>query len=125
MIRGTHLLVGLHERFQMAARYALQVFDEAGLEPIVTEGVRSPERQAQLYAQGRTSPGQIVTNARPWESAHQYGLAIDVTVRAGYGSAQQREVHRLFAALGFGVVTNDLPHGEHPAFRAWLRQSRK
>ena len=32
--------------------------------------LRGNEEQAQLYAQGRTAPGKIVTNARPGQSAH-------------------------------------------------------
>ena len=31
---------------------------------------RSPAEQAKLYAQGRTSPGHIVTHARPGQSRH-------------------------------------------------------
>ena len=38
---------------------------------------RSPEEQKALYAQGRTRPGPIVTNAKPWKSAHQYRRAVD------------------------------------------------
>lgn len=41
------------------------------------EGYRSFDRQAELYAQGRTSPGKIVTNAKPGDSIHQYALAGD------------------------------------------------
>ncbi|WP_295525891.1 M15 family metallopeptidase [uncultured Pseudacidovorax sp.] len=41
------------------------------------EGFRSPQRQQQLYAQGRAVPGPIVTYAQPWESFHQFGLAVD------------------------------------------------
>lgn len=41
------------------------------------EGVRDLERQAKLWAQGRTSPGKIVTRARPGDSIHNYGLAFD------------------------------------------------
>lgn len=40
------------------------------------EGYRSPARQQQLYDQ-KTPKGGRVTNARPFESAHQYGLAVD------------------------------------------------
>jgi peptidoglycan L-alanyl-D-glutamate endopeptidase CwlK len=40
-------------------------------------GVRTPNEQSQLYAQGRTIKGKIVTNAKPYESWHNYGLAID------------------------------------------------
>ena len=36
----------------------------------VTTGHRTNEEQARLYAQGRTMPGRIVTNARPGESVH-------------------------------------------------------
>lgn len=43
----------------------------------VFEAFRSPQRQAELYAQGRTKPGKIVTYAKPWYSYHQYGLAAD------------------------------------------------
>lgn len=45
---------------------------------IITEGYRSYERQAELYAQGRTKPGSIVTNARPGESFHQHRVAFDI-----------------------------------------------
>lgn len=44
----------------------------------VTEGVRSIERQAELYAKGRTAPGSIVTNSKPGMSWHHYGLAADL-----------------------------------------------
>ena len=42
-----------------------------------TEVLRSEARQAELYAQGRSKPGKIVTNAKPGESFHQMGLALD------------------------------------------------
>lgn len=43
-------------------------------------GLRTPEKQDELYAQGRTAPGGIVTNAKGGESAHQYGCANDWTL---------------------------------------------
>lgn len=43
-----------------------------------TEVIRSAKRQDELYAQGRSKPGKIVTNARAWESFHQMGLALDI-----------------------------------------------
>jgi peptidoglycan L-alanyl-D-glutamate endopeptidase CwlK len=36
----------------------------------VIEGHRTNERQAALYAQGRTAPGPRVTNAKPGQSKH-------------------------------------------------------
>ena len=44
----------------------------------VFEGFRPIERQAELYAQGRTAPGAKVTNAAPGFSWHNYGLAVDI-----------------------------------------------
>ena len=41
----------------------------AGL-PFITECYRSPERQDELYAQGRSKPGAIVTYKRGGESNH-------------------------------------------------------
>lgn len=41
---------------------------------------RSFAEQAQLFAQGRTAPGKIVTKARAGRSYHNYGLAIDIVL---------------------------------------------
>jgi LAS superfamily LD-carboxypeptidase LdcB len=43
----------------------------------VTQGLRTFEEQQALYDMGRTKPGKIVTKAKPGQSYHQYGLAID------------------------------------------------
>jgi len=42
-----------------------------------TSTLRTFEEQEKLYAQGRTRPGQVVTNARAGQSYHNYGLAVD------------------------------------------------
>ena len=43
-------------------------------------GYRSHQEQAGLYAQGRTKPGPIITKAKPGESNHNYGRAVDVVI---------------------------------------------
>jgi len=50
----------------------------AEIDLLVTCTLRSMQDQAILYAQGRTTPGPVVTNAKPGQSAHNYGLALDV-----------------------------------------------
>lgn len=45
---------------------------------LVTSTFRDNESQAALYAQGRTAPGRIVTNANAGDSIHNYRLAYDV-----------------------------------------------
>jgi peptidoglycan L-alanyl-D-glutamate endopeptidase CwlK len=56
---------------------------QKGLEYRAICGTRTFEEQAKLYAQGRTKPGKIVTNARPGSSFHNFGLAIDCGVFEG------------------------------------------
>jgi len=41
-------------------------------------GIRTFTQQDVLWAQGRTTPGKIVTNAKGGESWHQFGLAVDL-----------------------------------------------
>lgn len=48
-----------------------------GLHFYLFMGLRTFEDQDALYAQGRTMPGKIVTNARGGDSWHCYGLAAD------------------------------------------------
>lgn len=43
----------------------------------VTRAYATAAEQNALYAQGRTKPGKIVTNARAGYSMHNYGLALD------------------------------------------------
>ena len=43
----------------------------------ITDTLRTFDEQAELYAKGRTAPGNIVTYAKPGQSYHNYGLAVD------------------------------------------------
>lgn len=57
----------------------LRLCKAAGLNVLVTQTVRDDEYQAQLYAQGRTKPGSIVTNQRyPTFHWSEAGLAFDI-----------------------------------------------
>jgi hypothetical protein len=49
-----------------------------GIQLRVTSALRTFEEQTTLYAQGRSTLGKIVTNAKAGKSLHNYGLAIDV-----------------------------------------------
>jgi peptidoglycan LD-endopeptidase CwlK len=44
----------------------------------VTQGLRTWAEQDALYAQGRTTPGPIVTHAAPGYSWHNFGCAVDL-----------------------------------------------
>jgi len=72
--RSLKNLEGVHPDLRRVLDRAILDFDFT-----VIEGVRSPERQRQLYAQGRTKPGKKVT----WTLTSNHFL----NKRTGYGHA--------------------------------------
>lgn len=51
---------------------------EHDIDLLVTSTYRDAESQNALYAQGRTAPGKIVTNAKAGDSWHNWRCAVDV-----------------------------------------------
>jgi len=49
-----------------------------GIDLLVTSTYRDNESQDALYAQGRTAPGNIVTNAKGGQSYHNFRCAVDI-----------------------------------------------
>jgi hypothetical protein len=74
-----------------------------GLDVIVVEGRRSLERQQELYAQGRTKPGDIVTNAKPGQSNHGSGRAFDVMITKNGKQLDQKSLWNELGAIGKSV----------------------
>ena len=97
----------LHPNIRAAAKeFILRVSNELGINIRVSSGFRSFEEQKELYAQGRTKDGNIVTNAKEGESYHNYGLAFDVVEitpngEANYGTDYD-SIASIGKALGFG-----------------------
>ena len=64
------------------ARVRVESFLDAakkqGIDLLVTSTYRDNASQDALYAQGRTTPGKIVTNAKAGQSWHNYRCAVDV-----------------------------------------------
>lgn len=95
-------LADLHPAVAARARAHVAACRAEGIDLLVTCTWRDPAEQARLYAQGRTAPGRIVTNARPGQSLHEYRVAYDVVpLRAGkpvWGTSG--EDARLWARVG-------------------------
>jgi peptidoglycan L-alanyl-D-glutamate endopeptidase CwlK len=70
----------LHPKVRKLAEKLILRAMENGTPIIITQTYRTKEEQDALYAQGRTAPGRVVTNARGGESYHNYGLAFDVAI---------------------------------------------
>ena len=81
--RSKMLIDKLHPSVQPMAWQVLSRAWDDGLALVVTQSLRTNAEQQALYDQGRTKPGQIVTNALPGSSWHNFGLAFDVAVLEG------------------------------------------
>lgn len=74
-----------------------------GLQIRIISGFRTYEEQAALYAQGRTAPGRVVTNARPGYSNHNFGIAFDVGVFEGSRYLGESPKYKAVGALGMDI----------------------
>lgn len=105
----------LHPIVKERSDQLIQKAAEKGITVVITDGFRSAEDQDRLYEKGRTSEGNIVTNAQGGESYHNYGLAIDFALKTPSenvvwdrqldgnknGIADWTEVVKMAKALGF------------------------
>lgn len=123
-------LRGVHPKLAEAVRNILAVMDVLGHPMMVTDGVRTLQRQQELYAQGRTAPGKIVTNADGLraKSNHQvkedgWGHAVDMCfVVDGKPSWSEAHRWRLYGEVASAVGCSwggfwkrpDKPHIELP-----------
>jgi peptidoglycan L-alanyl-D-glutamate endopeptidase CwlK len=67
----------LYQPFVGMLRALLDACAARGFIYVATSGLRTYEQQNKLYAQGRTAPGGIVTNAKGGQSLHNFGIAVD------------------------------------------------
>ena len=68
----------VHPELNKRIRNLITAFAERGTQVEVVQGLRTFAEQDALFAQGRTKPGPVVTNARGGQSNHNYGLAVDL-----------------------------------------------
>ncbi len=132
-------MLHLHPTVRELCKTLQEELDERSHPGRLFEGFRSLDRQAELYAQGRTRPGHIVTHTRPGRSIHNYGLAIDMVLFInGKWSWQENgglweEMGTIGSSIGFtwggtwssfpdrphfqwmgGLTINDLQNGKFP-----------
>jgi peptidoglycan L-alanyl-D-glutamate endopeptidase CwlK len=109
----------------------LMACDKAGLDLLVTCTLRTNAEQDELFAQGRSKPGSIVTNARGGQSAHNYGLALDF-VPMGAGKPMWKSTHPDWKTAGelapkFGLEWagtwkkfREFPHVQVPSWKGFI-----
>ena len=123
----------LHPSFRERIAHVYKSLEDESIPLALYEGVRTPWRQAELYARGRTTGGgKIVTRAKAWQSFHQYGLAVDFVFEAPDGgwtwdepvSGMWDRYHEIARAAGLEPLSSERPHVQLPWSIADLRAGR-
>jgi peptidoglycan L-alanyl-D-glutamate endopeptidase CwlK len=70
----SRLLSDLHPSVQAMAQVFLSGCAAKGLDVLITCTHRTGAEQDALYAQGRTKPGKVVTNAKAGQSSHNFTM---------------------------------------------------
>ncbi|HAA4064706.1 TPA_asm: N-acetylmuramoyl-L-alanine amidase family protein [Listeria monocytogenes] len=78
-------VAGMNKTTSDKTRNVIKKMAKQGIYLCVAQGYRSKTEQNALYAQGRTKPGSIVTNAKGGQSNHNYGVAVDLCLYSNDG----------------------------------------
>lgn len=76
---------GMNKSVADKTRNVIKKMAKKGIYLCVAQGYRSSAEQNTLYAQGRTKPGAVVTNAKGGQSNHNYGVAVDLCLYTSDG----------------------------------------
>ena len=90
----------LHPEAQKKVEELIVACEKEGLKIGISECLRTVAEQDALYAQGRTTKGSIVTNAKgsQYESMHQWGIAFDFYRNDGKGAYENKD--KFFQKVG-------------------------
>lgn len=100
-----------HPRLQVLAAKLVDECTKQGMKIAIGETFRTAAEQDALYAQGRTKPGNKVTNApgSTYSSYHQWGIAFDIYRNDGQGA--YNEAGNFFGRAGAIGVSLGLEWG--------------
>jgi len=91
-------LKDLHPKVKTLCEQFITSCAKQNIDILITSTYRDVESQNALYAQGRTTPGNKVTNAKGGQSFHNYHVAFDFVPIVG-GKAQWNDT-ALFTKCG-------------------------
>ena len=101
--RSEKKIATLLPEVQPIARALVQKAAQNGIQIKIISGLRSYAEQDELYAQGRTKPGSIVTKVRGGYSNHNFGIAFDVGVFEGSKYLGESVKYKVVGALGMDL----------------------
>ncbi|AIS61903.1 N-acetylmuramoyl-L-alanine amidase family protein [Listeria ivanovii] len=118
-------VAGMNKTTSDKTRNVIKKMAKQGIYLCVAQGYRSKTEQNALYAQGRTKPGSIVTNAKGGQSNHNFGVAVDLCLYSNDGkkviwestTSRWKKVVAAMKAEGFKwggdwKIFKDYPHFE-------------
>ena len=118
---------------QPMARELVHKATAAGITIRIISGLRSYAEQDALYAQGRTAPGNKVTNAKGGYSNHNFGIAFDIGVFEGGSYIGESPKYKAVGVIGMDlglewggnwVTIVDQPHFQlRPAWASQMAES--
>jgi len=123
----------LHPEAKKKALQLIQKCKEAGIDIVITQTLRTKKEQDALYAQGRTKPGRVVTNAKYPESLHCWGVAFDFAIMRGkeviWDISEYAKVGQIGESLGLEWGGRwekfpDYPHFQLPGY-SWQELLKK
>lgn len=82
----------LHPKIKAEVLHLVKMCYKNNLRLRIVQGYRTFAEQDELYAQGRTKPGPIITKAKGGLSNHNYGLSIDFCLLHTDGSISWSEL---------------------------------
>lgn len=109
-------MAALHPTFADYVRRVIDIAHGKGLDIFIAQGMRTIAEQNELYKQGRTKKGKVVTWVRGGSSYHNYGLAVDFAFHGKSPYAESHDWAGLVASvreagLVSGASYGDRPHG--------------
>jgi RHS repeat-associated protein len=132
--RTENNLATLAEPVQKMARSLLyHARADLGMDVRVIRGTRTYAEQDALYAQGRTAPGKLVTNAPSGYSYHNFGVAFDVGLFRGRNYIEEGLGYTTVGHLGETIglewggrwrSISDEPHFQYPGLSLDVLRSR-
>jgi peptidoglycan L-alanyl-D-glutamate endopeptidase CwlK len=105
----------LHPYVAKLCKQFVAACKKEGIDVLITSTYRDNESQAAIYAQGRTKPGRIVTNAKAGQSFHNYRLAFDfvpiVNGKAMWNDARSfKRARQIGESLGLEGLSFEMAH---------------
>lgn len=117
---GNVSLTKMHPKLQNKINLLIEKCEKEGINIKITETIRTIERQNELYNKGRTTSGNIVTNAKgsDYSSKHQWGIAFDICINEKndpYNEEKLNKVGEIGKSLGLEwggdwTTIKDSPH---------------